>query len=226
MSISNEDKLSFLISISKGKLAPTTLYIEAFNYWYNKPNCTDLYEAAVKIAFTTLARTVHGIQNNPQRDSMKTEASDYLISRLKNIPTANQQEFDTWHQETSENLIKIFSEHNQNFTFGQAQKWINMSLKHLSLADFNIVKNYYAFCHVPIDSYIIEGLKTPLVGKEMNQIDTSFDENHQENIPWSRIDNYTLYLNFQKDFREKCGEIPLDYEFHLWQKQKDSINER
>jgi hypothetical protein len=98
-----------------------------------------------------------------------------------------------------------------------------MSLKHLALADGDIVKDYYAFCHVPIDSYIIAGLKTNLVSGGMNQIDTSFGQSTQKIATWSKIDDYSAYLDFQKSFREKCHEIPLDYEFHLWQKQKDSL---
>lgn len=223
MSISKEEKQYFLISISKNRLKPTATYSEALDYWYRRPIYSDIYDAVVKIAFTTLARTIRGIQKNPNRNLIKIEANQYLTERLKNMSPKNQTEFDIWHKETSDNLIALFDKYDQKFTFGQAQKWINMALKHLALADYSIVKNYYQFCHIPIDNYIIKGLKTNLVPEEMNQIDTNFGQNPNKNIAWSRIDNYEAYLTFQNAFRTKCGEIPLDYEFHLWQKQKDSL---
>ncbi|MBR6505227.1 hypothetical protein IKT18_00050 [Candidatus Saccharibacteria bacterium] len=221
--INNEEKRYFLISISKGRLDSSAPYTKVIDYWYRKPNYKDVYEAVTRIAFTTLARTVRGIQRNPNHDLMKDEASAYLVNRLKGLSAKSQSEFDAWHRKTSENLIAIFAKYNQDFTFGQAQKWINMALKHLALADSSIVKHYYAFCHIPIDSYIIKGLKTNLVSKEMNQIDASFGQDPKKIATWSRIDNYDLYLKFQNDFRNNCSEIPLDYEFHLWQRQKDSL---
>lgn len=222
-SISNEEKRCFLVSISKGRLETTASFVEALNHWYFKPGYADVYEAVVRIAFTTLARTVRGIQKNPNHDLLKCEADKYLIEQLKNLSVSNQTEFDAWHKRTSENLISIFARYNQDFTFGQAQKWINMALKHLALVDESATESYYRFCHIPIDSYIINGLKTDLVSREMNQIDTSFGQDPRKIATWSRIDDYNAYLKFQKDFRDKCGEIPLDYEFHLWQKQRDSI---
>lgn len=223
INITDEEKRYFLISISKGRLGEEASYAEALDYWYHRPNYDDIYDAVIKIAFTTLARTVRGIQRNPHHDALKAEAVGYLAKRLKNITAANQADFDDWHRETSENLIAIFGKYGQEFTFGQAQKWINMALKHLALADSSVVKSYYAFCHVPIDSYIIKGLRTNLVSPEMNQIDTNFGQDAKEVASWSKINDYGAYLEFQNDFRERCGEIPLDYEFHLWQRQKDAL---
>ena len=221
--INDEEKRYFLISISKGRLDSAVPYASVIDYWYHRPNYEDVYDAVVRIAFTTLARTVRGIQKNPSRDLMKNEANTYLIERLKKLSVKSQPEFDVWHRKTSECLIEIFAKYNQKFTFGQAQKWINMALKHLALADSDVVKDYYTFCHVPIDSYIIKELKTDLVSREMNQIDTSFGQDPKKIATWSRIDDYDVYLRFQNDFRDNCGEIPLDYEFHLWQRQKDAL---
>ena len=220
-SVTNHEKTHFLISISKGRLSPDASFEQATDFWYHKPAYHDLYAAASKIAFTTLARTVRGLSRNPHRDELKSKASDYLNHRLKHLHATTQADFDAWHRETSQNLIDIFTKYDQTFTVGQAQKWINMSLKHLAIADAAITAPYYNFCHVPIDSYIIKALQSDLVPEEMRQIDTSFGQNPDKIPAWSRIDDYDAYLQFQKDFRAKCGEPPLDYEFHLWQKQKE-----
>ena len=220
-SISSKEKLDFLVSISKGRLSPDATFEQALNYWYHKPQYGDIYNAVCRIAFTTLARTVRGLGKNPHREEMKLEASNYLETRMKNLSAKTAEEFDSWHRETADTLIDIFAKYNQNFTVGQAQKWINMSLKHLAIADEPAVADYYNFCHVPIDSYILKGMESDLVSAEMRQIDTHFGQDANKIATWSRINDYDAYLKFQRDFREKCGMAPLDYEFELWQKQKE-----
>ena len=223
-SISKEEQLYFLISISKGRLSPNATYEQAINYWYHKPQYRDIYDAVVRIAFTTLARTVRGISRNPNREILKAEASNYLENRLKYLSASTADEFDKWHRETSENLIAIFNQYDQAFAVGQAQKWINMSLKHLSIADKATVTVFYNYCHVPIDSYILKAMQSDIVSKEIRAIDAGFEQGKDGIATWSKIESYDTYLKFQKDFRENCGEAPLDYEFHLWQKQKDQLS--
>ena len=221
--ISENDKLYFLISISKRRLNGDASYEQALDFWYHKPQYKDIYEAVTKIAFTTLARTVRGLLKNPNHDVLHREAETYLEERLANIKAKSQDEFDVWHRETANHLIEIFKKNQQDFTVGQAQKWINMALKHLAIADYDKVQDVYTFCHIPIDSYIIKGLKSDLVSPKIREIDCTFSQY----VPltgiaaWSKISNYETYLKFQKELREKCGEAPLDFEFHLWQKQND-----
>ena len=41
--------------------------------------------------------------------------------------------------------------------------------------------------------------------------------NYQMSKPWSKLNDYDEYLEYQKWFRNKYNnEIPLDTEFYLW----------
>jgi hypothetical protein len=91
-------------------------------------------------------------------------------------------------------------------SYGQAQKWINMSLKYMSALGNTIIigveKNYKYF-HIPVDNIIQDKLKN----HNINRIP----------ISWSRIDNYDVYLSYQIELRNKFSDqIPLDVEFRLF----------
>jgi len=101
------------------------------------------------------------------------------------------------HKIACEDLIRSFE--NQLFTVGQAQKWINMTFKYLHLLDYEKVNGVYEYCHIPIDSYMLNAT------------------NYHMSKPWSKLDDYEEYLNYQEWFRETYkDEIPLDAEFYLW----------
>lgn len=73
-----------------------------------------------------------------------------------------------------------------------------MNLKYLSMIDHKRVEKNYGYFHVPIDNYIIDisGIKT--------------------SVSWSRMADYSEYLEWQKKFRTKYSGNPLDNEFKLW----------
>lgn len=155
--------------------------------------------AAVKAAYRDLCRTITGFSKHPDHSSIYKNAVKLLcddISTLLKNNITTQQEFDMWHKNCCDKLLSVFA--TQPFHYGQAQKWINMSLKDLSMIDHSMVENHYRFFHVPIDNFImnITEIRLPAV--------------------WSRIADYDEYMCFQKLFREKYHGIPLDEEFHLW----------
>ena len=112
----------------------------------------------------------------------------------------DQEQFDFLHKLTCERLITFFE--NQKFTYGQAQKWINMSIKYVSMFNHKMTEKYYEYCHIPIDNYIIHATK------------------YRFNTAWSKIDSYDEYINFQKWFRNNYDGIPLDIEFNMWLNEK------
>ncbi len=125
----------------------------------------------------------------------------------------SKEQFDTEHRKTCDALQKSFikSKTGIMLSVGRAQKWINMSLKHLAmlnLAGFcNVTdlfwQNYKHF-HIPIDSFI----------KNHKEIKAIY-KYHLLNTAWSNIANYESYLAFQKQLRNEHGPL-LDYEFDKW----------
>ena len=96
-------------------------------------------------------------------------------------------------------------------SIGQAQKWINMTLKYWLLFGEkriqNIEKNAIFF-HIPIDSFI---------QKEM------FNEKYPN--PWSRIENYDEYLQYQLTHREREEKYPpIICEFHIFNQTRKTKN--
>ena len=162
-------------------------------------NLSDPLKSAIKSAYRDVCRTITGFSKNPSHDEILSGAKNKMCSIVKELLNQNidgQSSFDEWHKWACDSLIKCFK--GQKFTYGQAQKWVNMTMKYLSMFDYKQVEKVYEFCHVPIDNYIIE-----IVG-------VKFD------TAWSRVESYEKYLEFQELFRNKYKGIPLDNEFYMW----------
>ena len=220
--ISREDKLNFLIDISKGHLKPGTDWDTVYKYYYGKRGLS-VYGSAMNVAYGTLSRTLGGIKDFANKKPMYKEANEYLENRLREIAVSSQEEFDAWHEETADEIKRIYAEYGWTLNYGQIQKWINMSMKHLAIAGMENIAKVYEFCHIPVDSYIIDGVRNKLFPQEFWDIDYTFGQKGY--IAWSNIDSYDVYLKFQKDFRERCGGVaPLDKEFHFWLDAKEDKN--
>ena len=117
--------------------------------------------------------------------------TEYLYSQLQLLQTG-KQDFDAWHRETSEYIHDNFM---PTLTYGQIQKWINMTIKYLytyrqlqlpDVDDYYSEMNAEAF-HAPIDSYVLKAIG-------------------RENLSWSKdIDDYDEYLKLaeQISFKEE-----------------------
>jgi hypothetical protein len=168
----------------------------------------DIILATIDRAYRDFNRTMHGIAKkntdetyNRLRYLMKEIVSDILINIF------NQDSFDIWHQESCEKLIKGFDEiTNYRLFYGQAQKWINMSLKYMfAIGDkkINGINKNYKFFHIPIDNIIQE----KLILYKIDKIP----------IKWSRINDYSTYMEYQNKIRNVFfGQIPMDVEFRLF----------
>jgi hypothetical protein len=170
---------------------------------------SDPLKAAIKSAYRDLCRTISGFSKKANHDFILSNANRELkimVQELLSKGVKNQGDFDNWHRKTCTRLIKQFDD--QPFTYGQAQKWINMTLKYLSMFDYVMVKSVYEYCHIPVDNYIIE------------KVGYSF------NSAWSKINSYDEYLEFQKVFRLSTKNIPLDEEFYMWiNARKEKVRE-
>ncbi|HUF89564.1 MAG TPA: hypothetical protein VMR66_06245, partial [Gemmatimonadota bacterium] len=164
---------------------------------------------AINRAHQDLSRTVHGIGEHPAARPNATQILREAITNLAgNQALATQEAFDSWHRRTCESLCTVYALAGYtNFTIGQAQKWLNMTLKYLFVfgeARLPGYEAFYHFCHVPIDNIILQsqafaGLKT-------------FEER------WSRISDYDAYIAFQHAVRERFPDVaPLAVEFWAWQ---------
>lgn len=176
---------------------------EKIKWWQGNLFEDDLIELAMTKAYRDLMRTIRSFATNINNNRIKTNARICIKEYINEITTSNidtQQQFDKLHKEVCYKLIERFED--QFFTIGQAQKWINMTFKYLHLLEYKDIENIYEFCHIPIDSYMLN------------------ITNYQMSKPWSKLNDYEEYLQYQEWFRNKYNdEIPLDAEFHLWLEQ-------
>lgn len=181
------------------------------NFWircYLNPSGNLTY-AAIERAYRDFNRTLHGIakeQTPEKQDQLKKEIAR-IVSEELTTTFNNQNEFDQWHESKCIDLINAYKEISDHKIFvGQAQKWINMSLKYLfALGESRIngISKNYAYFHFPLDNIIIKKLKKYNFPKLK--------------VRWSRIDNYDDYMAYQRLMRSKfSGQIPLDVEFRLY----------
>lgn len=173
---------------------------EKMRWWQGDFFADDRIALAMSKAYRDLMRTIRGFSRNPKHDEMISNARQTLHLSIETILSAeidSQAKFDDLHRKACYDLISSFGE--QAFTVGQAQKWINMTFKYLHLLDYLEVQKVYEYCHVPVDGYLL--------------CITGYDKIKT----WSKMDNYTEYLEYQNWFRKAYpDEIPLDKEFHLW----------
>jgi hypothetical protein len=184
-------------------------YVDYLVYLYFGSD-PDLLNACINRAYRDFNRTLHGFGRLKNGGEIYRLAVDVLkdgVLGLQNLPASqvSADGFDAWHKTTCERMISIYKNHGYRFFVGQAQKWVNMTMKYVfvlgeeRLAGFEPV---YAHCHVPLDNILLRQLE-------------------RYGFPglscaWSRLDDYGEYLQRQSWIRAKFLLAPLDVEFLLW----------
>lgn len=168
-----------------------------------------------------------------EKPSRKNNASKCMKNSLEELPE-DAEEYDAWHKDCVEKLYQSYEgchykdikkknseeTYNLEFTYGMAQKWLNMTMKYLyilsEIFDGNNGIRKSDICqkteriseklHVPLDSYIIKSAENLKVYAKNFKIDK-----------WSKIDNYYDYMKYQEKIREKLnGKSPIDWECPAW----------
>ena len=172
----------------------------------------DPFEAASFRAYRDFNRTLRfGKMDAETRLVLRKRATDILRRRISSLNPDNiicQLDFDLWHKESCEEIRKSYTEANIDFSYGQAQKWLNMTIKYLYIVGSNSFAGVFQFCHVPIDNYIFQ-----IAEKELGI--------PHPTIAWSRWNDYDgQYLAYQKELRSRInGYDPLRWEFKYWMKE-------
>ncbi len=182
------------------------------NFWvrlyFGTTKLHELRLSAVDRAYRDFNRTMHGMRakrTNEGYINLRNFVNE--IAGETFTSTFNQHSFDKWHLEKCNELKSEFDKIlNYQISYGQAQKWINMTLKYMYAIGPNIIEGVdrnYNYFHIPIDNIIQNKLKQ----HNINRISTS----------WSRISDYQTYLEYQIQVRNTfSGQIPLDVEFKLF----------
>jgi hypothetical protein len=171
----------------------------------------DWLDRCIRRAYLDMNRTLHGMSKLGELHSdWRTAMLRVLKDRLTILPGVHawtQASFDAWHHESVDMLKRISSEHGfSSLSVGQAQKWINMSVKYaIALGERRVPGFFrvYDVAHVALDNIVLERL-TELGMSPLG-------------CAWSRLDEYNRYMQCQQWVRGNSAGIPLEVEYRLWQ---------
>lgn len=134
-------------------------------------------------------------------------------------------QFGLWHKAKCEEIMgtmntakfqddTLILKSNSSFTYGLAQKWVNMTLKYLWLLDRLPEGLTAKSLHVPIDSFVLKKLQEENVdGISGNDGDTY----KYKGKSWSQLDDYDVYLDIQTKIRKIAGKtFPIEWEGSAW----------
>ena len=224
-------------SADNKKLLDFLLY-SYFGYSSEDSEQTVMEKCAYR-AYLDLARTVKYTYSSTELEKAKagTEAYSFaeirktrikkicssLIESIENYPNY-LGDFDTWHKSECTQIIdqmnapygdvkKEFLKAGFTFTYGQAQKWVNMTLKYLWLLDRLPEGLTAKSLHVPIDSFILEKLQE----ENGDGIKRDGDTYKYKGESWSQLDDYDAYLDIQAKIVQIAGKaLPIEWEGSAW----------
>nr|DAD64676.1 MAG TPA: hypothetical protein [Caudoviricetes sp.] len=179
---------------------------------------TDSLKAASSRAYRDMNRTIrfNGLPDATRlalRAKVNTVFGTELL-KLNYSCITSQDEFNAWHRSVSDSIKTIYLNEGIRLTYGQAQKWINMTIKYLYMIEAYTFDDVFEFLHIPLDNYVFD------IARDSLGIT-------RPKVAWSSWDNYEKqYLQYQNLIREKIDTgSPLRWEFRYWLKVARNIEE-
>lgn len=124
-------------------------------------------------------------------------------------------------------VLKPAGKEKKMFYPGQAQKWLNMTLKYFWILDLpqfrSILRHGERYLHAPIDGYILNMLKDEglLASAQAESSSNSADAKKvikAARVPWSQW-SYEDYAEIQalvRNLSESSGRCPIEWEMRTW----------
>ena len=177
-----------------------------------------------------------------QKSNFRKDISEIIVDRITNLLDEKLTNYDDWHEETCKKVINKAKEYEQNnwlqksgeegFYYGQAQKWVNMTIKYMWVTERwkDKLDNLMDVLHVPVDSYILQGVwddkclkeedKNDIFGKLLTKngkarLKKKESFNDQCVASWSKWDKIP-YKSFQEELRNKLNKNPFVWEGEMW----------
>jgi hypothetical protein len=238
--MSKPENLEFLLSAYPSQKGNKELNAELYNELrerFFKSKEPDIKDCAYK-AYLDLSRTLSGIGKNMPEDDKRVYHNDIYeliensIQELLDNETVTINSFDEWHKSTCEKMcqtserLSIYLNNEKKFSYGQAQKWLNMTLKYMLVAEqwekLDVMRSYL---HVPVDSYIMENACLDLGVMIIDGRSGELKPYSDYSKPWSTWE-YEEYIEFQERIRESLAETKdyecsMDWEFDSWIRIKE-----
>jgi hypothetical protein len=176
--------------------------------------------------YRDMCRTLRGLakfdeeHDSDSFDKIRGEVKESIITLSRTTYPedidAQKLEFDKWHKKACERIIEKFGPFNPHY--GQAQKWLNMTVKYCWAFGEQLPENlsrWFVVAHMPIDHVIIEYIK----GLKESKIAIAKEE-------WSKWDADT-YQKLQDSLNKvasdgKTTRLALEFSWWLDETKKDA----
>lgn len=210
---------------------------------------TDVLKEKIEKAKNSSGNKENNLGENLIKDSIiKLVDIPYEITEKEKY----QNQFNEWHNTLCNGLIDLYKNELNNdefFTYGNAQKWVNMTMKYLYLInsvftayadpnnEFNnksgkYIDNISEFLHIPVDRFIIDAawnldkrIELPIKDRNPERRIKGYKNPHEYVEPWSKWKNTDAengtYSKFQKTLKEFLNEKPIDWECRIWNENAD-----
>ena len=125
----------------------------------------DGLDRCVHSAYLDLSRTLVGIATFADAGAWHRGTAGFLKMRLEELALLSpwsRDEFDAWHRVIASELINTSRDLAFPLTVGQAQKWVNMSIKNGIALGERLKPGLSSVCevaHVALDQVVLEGLR-------------------------------------------------------------------
>lgn len=165
-------------------------------------------DAAINRAYIDMAsHTLKGFGEDYEKKwECRYNASQSIKEALEDLDM--EKHFDNWHTALCDKIQEAYTDIDIDFTYGQAQKWVNMTTKYLLV--FDLIYDYLGDAeqrdklpqffqgrdnvqklHIPLDNYLLLYYKKSKLA------------------PWSRMDK-DAYNACRKELKEKTIEDELE----------------
>ena len=181
-------------------------------------NLKDPIEVASNRAYRDMCRTIkfNGLSEE-NRLKLRKKVKDDFKTEIDNLTLKIQGDFDKWHEQLCKKIIDEYKKSKIQLSYGQAQKWVNMTIKYLYILEVEgyTFDSIFEDLHIPIDNYVFDAVEKELGIKRPADA-------------WSKLDKKE-YLKYQEDIREelrKKNSSPLIWEFENWLKEAQEDKKR
>lgn len=192
------------------------------------------------IGYTISASTIEKNKSSKKQyeeySKVKTTFKDKIVQLLcckiqKMLNVESEGKFDEFHEKLCNLIVDegkadykasvngegtpLFKE-DKKITYGQAQKWVNMTLKNLLIMNKIDNEEIIKYMHIPLDSYIFKAAgtgKDEKIFKDMNVHGLGVPNHLGE---WSRIIDYNKYKEYQNKVRENTQYNQILWEGDAW----------
>ena len=174
-------------------------------------------EVASNRAYRDMCRTIkfNKLKDITDRRKLRDKVNIMFETEIKKLTSGskkNPDDFNNWHGEVCENMKNLYEEKGIKLTYGQAQKWVNMTIKYLYLFGGYTFDSVFEELHIPVDNYILD------IANKKLRID-------KPKTPWSKW-NEEQYRNYQNEIKSKIKISPLCWEFENWLNEAEKESQK